>query len=77
MSVLVEALTIVVRRITLDLAYPGGHEAWIARHQTYTAPARYVSVDDHLVGVSFFSGALEEELEHLVSVGLVVLDDRR
>ena len=44
MSVLVEALTIVVRRITLDLAYPGGHEAWIARHQTYTAPARYVSV---------------------------------
>ena len=75
MSVLVEALTIVVRRITLDLAYPGGHEAWIARHQTYAAPARYVSVDDHLVGVSFFSDALEEELEHLVSVGLVVLDD--
>ena len=75
MSILVEALTIVVRRITLDLAYPGGHEAWIARHQTYAAPARYVSVDDHLVGVSFFSGALEEELEHLVEAGLVVLDD--
>ena len=75
MSILVEALTIVVRRITLDLSYPGGHAAWIARHQADSAPARYVSVDDHLVGVSFFSDALEEELAHLADAGLVVLDD--
>lgn len=54
MSVLVEALTLVVRRTSLELAFPGGAEAFLSQASELPHPPRFACNDDpHLVNVSF------------------------
>lgn len=55
MSVLVEALSLVIRRITLDISYPGGADAFLAAMCVEDCPARRLCSDDKLVSVSFFT----------------------
>lgn len=76
MSVLIEALTLVVPRLSLDVSYPGGAEGFIARASRKDAGARHVCADDALVAVSFFVGEeCDPIVEELTALGLVYDDD--
>ena len=55
MSVLVEALSVVVRRVTLDINYPGGSDAYIKAATAEDSRARLACADDELTSVSFLS----------------------
>lgn len=55
MSVLIEALSLVVRRITLDVSYPGGADGFLEAMCAADCPARRLCSDDKLVSVSFFT----------------------
>lgn len=50
MAVLIEALSIIVRRDRLDAVWPGGAEAYIAE-----SPNQTVCADSHLVRIGFMS----------------------
>jgi hypothetical protein len=51
MSVLVEALTVIVRRLTLDVSWPGGTDAYLAAVYA-DSPARLACADGNLTSVS-------------------------
>jgi hypothetical protein len=53
MSVLVEALTVVVPRRVLDETYDGGTTAYLRAAADPTVGASFVCADDHLTAVSF------------------------
>ena len=55
MSILIEALSLVVRRITLDVSYPGGADAFLEAMCADDCPARRLCSDDKLLSVSFFT----------------------
>ncbi len=76
MSVLVEALSLVVPRLTLDVSYPGGSDAFLQDMCDPACPARLVCADDSLVSASFLSpnDALVVSAK-LVELGLVELDE--
>lgn len=53
MSVLIEALCLVVTRERLNEVYSGGAEAFLERIVDPSLPIRYICADDHLVCLSF------------------------
>ena len=77
MSVLVEAVTLVVRRPSLDLAYPGGAEAFLQATRRLTNPPRFAcAIDPNLVNVSFeHPDYLAAAVELLTSSGLTEVEE--
>ena len=78
MSVLIEALSLVIQRITLDLSWPGGADAFLEAMCAPDCPARRLCSDDKLVSVSFFSP--DDALAVVAGLrenGLIELDDQR
>jgi len=71
MSVLIEACCLVVKQLSVDLAFPGGTDAFTARAQSLD-PVRYVVSDGHLVAVSINDPQLLTPLlSEMVDAGLV------
>ena len=76
MSVLIEAVSLVVPRVLLELRYPGGADGFFAEMSRPSAEARYVCADCHLVSASFFTPqAAERAAEVLVSAGMLDVED--
>lgn len=72
MSVLVEALCLIVPRSVLDLRYPGGTEGYFAELARPSAEHRNVCADEHLLSVSFYTpDAAERAIACLLDVGFV------
>jgi hypothetical protein len=78
MSVLIEALTLVVRKITLEISYPGGADAFLDATLKLDAPPRYACNGDlWLVNVSFYDSDHSTPAERLLrDAGLVGVDER-
>jgi hypothetical protein len=71
MSVLVEAICVVIPRQILDRKYPGGTDAFMLRSARLSAEHRYVCMDPHLVCLSYFSpDAADRGIAPLVSAGM-------
>lgn len=78
MSVLVEALSLVVPRINLDISYPGGVDAFLEAMCLPECPSRHVCADDKVVSVSFLSpDAAETVVSPLLDLGFIGLDEQR
>jgi hypothetical protein len=78
MSVLVEALAVIVRRVTLDMSWPGGTDAYIAAALAAESPARLACADDELTAVSFlFANDCQAWIARLEHHGIVHLGDNR
>ena len=76
MSVLIEAVSLVVPRVLLELRYPGGKNGFFAEMSRPSAEARYVCADCHLVSASFFTPeAAERAAAVLVSAGMLDVED--
>ena len=77
MSVLIEALTLVVPKIVLDVSYRGGTDAYMNALLQMEHPPRYVCDGDrHLVNVSFYDpDHIEGATEMLEARGIVSVDD--
>lgn len=77
MSVLVEALCLVVPHHALSAAFPGGSEAFAQALLTLDRPPRFVTVADaYLLSASFLDAAhLEPAAELLEAHGLVDVDE--
>ncbi|MEJ7759260.1 MAG: YbjN domain-containing protein [Gemmatimonadaceae bacterium] len=76
MSVLVEALTLVVPRFALDVSFPGATDGFLEAVSDPSIDKRFVCADDHLVSVSFMSPeTLEPVARQLVELGLVEMED--
>ena len=73
LSVLVEAVTLVVRRQSLDRAYPGGAEAFLCAARALECPPRFACASDPLlVNVSFGNADhVTKAIELLKAHGLV------
>lgn len=57
MSVLIEALTLVVPKRVLDVSYPGGTDAFLEAMLHLESPPRFVcNADPDLVNISFYDG---------------------
>lgn len=78
MSVLVEALSLIVPRKVLDVSYPGGTDAFMNRMCEVEVPCRLVCADDRLVSVSFH-GVTEAQVvgNELLGLGIVAVDGDR
>ena len=57
MSVLVEALSVVIRRVTLDAYYPGGTDSYLQLANSEASSARLACADEELTSVSFLRDA--------------------
>lgn len=78
MSVLVEALSLVVPRAKLDASWPGGADDFLWSIVGDDSPARYVCTDDRLASISFLDPDKAVEVaERLVDAGLVQVDEKR
>lgn len=78
MSVLVEALTLLVPRHVLDAKFPGGTGAYLTAMRAPDCPARMVCADAHLTSVSFHSPAdARRTTEPLLELGLRGVEDGR
>jgi hypothetical protein len=76
MSVLVEALSLIVPRSVLDVSYPGGTDAFLKQMLETPARCRCACADDRLVSVSFFGNDDATAVgTELVGVGIVAVDD--
>jgi hypothetical protein len=75
--VLVEALTLIIRKSVLDLSFPGGTDAFLHRALHLARPPRYIcSMDPELVNLSFYDpDHLTPVCEMLEEAGLVAVDD--
>ncbi len=77
MSVLIEALTLVVRKQGLERAYPGGTAAFLAAARALARPPRFACEgDEHFVNVSFYDPEhMRPCLELLRAHGLGRIED--
>lgn len=76
MSVLIEALTVVVPRSALEAKFPGGTEAYIAAAAASESPARYAVADEQLTAVSYLAPEEATRLiDSLLELGLVESED--
>jgi hypothetical protein len=75
MSVVVEALTLIVRRAALDASYPGGADGYLAEIAQPSYKARWICGDRHLTAVSFLTDDLVRALELVSERGLDFDDD--
>jgi len=76
-SVLVEALTLIVRKDVLDISYPGGEDAFLQAMLDLERPPRFVcNVDQYLINASFHGPAhILPAISLLVEHGLTPMDD--
>ena len=76
MSVLVEAVCLVVPQILLEDRYPGGTQAYLRELGRPSSEARYAITDGHLVCASYFDAlAAERAALPLLNFGFVELDN--
>jgi hypothetical protein len=77
MSVLIEALTLLVRRRAFDSAYPGGADAFISASLANPCAPRFACADDpHLLNLSFeHADHATHAIELLQLAGLKGLDE--
>lgn len=77
MAVLVEAITLVVRRTFLDVCYPGASEGYIAAHTPDGERIHLAVADESLVAVSTLNRDVAHALgEHLLSHSAVIVDNQ-
>jgi hypothetical protein len=77
MSILIEAVCLVIPRKNLDAQYPGGAERFL-RHSTarLSAEHRHVCMDDNLIALSYFSpDATDRAIVPLVQAGMIETED--
>jgi len=75
MSILIEAVCLVVRNLSLDVAYPGGAAAFLDDAQLFT-DVRFAVTDGRLTSVSGYEGSqLREVLDRLESLGFIGYHD--
>lgn len=79
MSVLIEALTLVVPKKVLEVSYPGGSAAFLEKLLHLERPPRFIcSVDQHLVNASFYDPKhIAPATSLLTEQGIIEVDDRR
>ncbi len=78
MSVLVEALSLIIPRLVLDICYPGGAEAFMEKMCLPEIPARLVCADDDLVSVSFLTIEQAKGVQdELLEIGIVLVDEKQ
>ena len=78
MSVLVEALSLVVARKVLDVSYPGGTDAFLKWMSEPHVPCRCCCADENLVSASFFGAEDATEVgDDLLLLGFVAEDNGR
>ncbi|HEX6576662.1 MAG TPA: hypothetical protein VF042_16960 [Gemmatimonadaceae bacterium] len=77
MSVLVEAVSIVVKRAALDCKYPGGTAEFLCMLASRrSAEHRFVCSDTNLICLSYFTpDAADRGAETLLKAGLIDIDD--
>jgi hypothetical protein len=77
MSVLIEGITLVVRRLSTDIGYPGGANAFLRATLELEQPPRYVcNGDPLLLNLSFYNcDHVEPAAELLRNAGLIDVDD--
>lgn len=76
MSVLVEAIGLVVPRIALDLRYPGGTDGFIANLALPSSEQRHFCFDEYLMSVSYSTpDACDRAALALVDAGMVEVAD--
>jgi len=76
MSILIESLTVVVRRGTLDATWPGGTDAYLADAFSRGSRALLACADDELTAISFASPeSADALLDRLDDLGVVYVDD--
>jgi hypothetical protein len=75
MSVLVEALSVVIRRTTLDDYYPGGTDSYIQLADSEASAARLACIDEELTSVSFLRPSdAHQWIDYLADHNIVHLD---
>jgi hypothetical protein len=78
MSVLVEALSLIIPRKVLDVSYPGGTKAFLQKMEVVPSPCRCACSDEMLVSVSFFGVADATVVgDQLLELGIVAVDNDR
>jgi hypothetical protein len=78
MSVVVEAVNLVVPRSALELRYPGGVEGFFAELARPSSEHRDVCADEHLVSVSFYAiDAADRAAAALVLAGMRDIEDNQ
>lgn len=76
MSVLIEAICLVVPRVLLDDRYPGGADGYLRYLNRPSSEARYAVADRHLVCASYFDlHSAERAALPLLDYGFVELDN--
>lgn len=76
MSVLVEAIGLIIPRIALDLRYPGGSEGFLAGLGHPSAEHRHFCLDADLVSVSYSTpDACDRAALELVNAGMIEVAD--
>ena len=79
LSVLVEALTLVVQRLSLEISYPGGADAFLNAALSLDTPPRFIcSADPQLVNLSFNDPKhVEPAVALLREHGMIEVEDRK
>ncbi len=76
MSVLVEAISLIVPRIALDLRYPGGTDGFIATLAHPSSEQRHFCLDEDILSVSYITpDACDRAALALVNAGLIEVAD--
>ncbi|CAN5308847.1 hypothetical protein BH09GEM1_BH09GEM1_18540 [soil metagenome] len=76
MSVLVEALSLIIPRTVLDVSYPGGTDAFMRKMCDPDIPSLLVSADDELVSVSFPGAEAATDITtELLALGITAVDE--
>ncbi len=76
MSVLIEAMSLVIPRTRLEERFPGGTEGFLAGLKQQASPCRYACADNYLVSVSFYvSDHADRTAVPLRNAGLIDIQD--
>ena len=76
MSVLIEALSLIVPRKVLDISYPGGIDAYLSDALANGVQFRYALADEQLTVMSFLDrSAATPVVERLRALGVIHVDD--
>jgi hypothetical protein len=76
LSVIVEALTLIVPRLSLDVSFPGGTDGFVEFLGKSDFEFRFALTDDHIAAVSAFNPEALTPIAHrLIECGLVEADD--
>ncbi len=77
MSILIEALSIVIPRSVLDARHPNGSRGYIDGAVARGVPFRYALADEHIVVMSVLAPDVAlEEARQLAEHGIVIVDER-